>query len=211
MELNEKLKVLRNKKGISQVALCEIIGISAGLYNKYEKQSVRPPYETLLKLANYYGVTVNYLLENETDNIALSYMPEAIHTFEVVGRVAAGYNGMVEELKTGEKITIPAEMLKGRPATDYFVLQVRGNSMYPKILDGDKVLVLKTDSVDSGTTSVVLCGGDEATLKKVFYSNNANWVDLVPNNPEFEKRRIFLDEMSQVKILGKAVKLIRDI
>lgn len=211
--LSKRLKELRMKHQLTQVALADKLGISNGLYNKYEKKDIRPPYETLQKLADLYGVTVDYILGDDTPSPTLTnaYVPDAIVPFEVLGTIKAGYGGAVEEYGTGEYITIPIEMLAGRPASDYFVLQVRGNSMYPKILDGDRVLVLRTDSVDSGTTAVVIYNGDEATIKKVIYNPGENWVDLVPNNPEYDKRRIFANELDQFRIIGKAVKLIRDI
>lgn len=212
--LSQRLKELRMKHQLTQVALAEKLGISNGLYNKYEKKDIRPPYETLQKLADLYGVSVDYILGDDyapSPTLTNAYVPDAIVPFPVIGTIKAGYDGAVEEMSTGELISIPIEMLGGRPASDYFVLQVRGNSMYPKILDGDRVLVLRTDSVDSGTTAVIIYNGDEATIKKVIYNPGENWVDLVPNNPDYEKRRIFANELDQLRVVGKAVKLIRDI
>nr|DAG57120.1 MAG TPA: Repressor protein CI [Caudoviricetes sp.] len=63
--LSQKLKELRLNKKLSQVALSEKLGISNGLYNKYEKKDIRPPYETLQKLAEIYGVSIDYILGND--------------------------------------------------------------------------------------------------------------------------------------------------
>lgn len=205
-----RLKEIRKQKGIKQEVLCKMLGVTQATISGWEIGRAHPSSEMLLKLAQALDVSVDYLLGTTESNIAGGYTPDAIVQFEVLGRVAGGYGGAVEEFGTGEKITIASDMLNGRPASDFFVLQVRGNSMSPKILDGDKVLVLRTESVDSGTTAVVLYNGDEATIKRVFFENN-DWVDLVPNNPEYEKRRIFADECDKFRILGKAVSLIREI
>lgn len=205
-----RLKEIRKSKGIKQEVICKAMGITQPTYSSWENERSSPTPDALNRLADYLGVSVDYLLGRTESNIAGGYQPDAIVQFEVLGRVAGGYGGAVEEFGTGEKITIASDMLNGRPASDFFVLQVRGNSMSPKILDGDKVLVLRTESVDSGTTAVVLYNGDEATIKRVFFENN-DWVDLVPNNPEYEKRRIFADECDKFRILGKAVSLIREI
>lgn len=205
-----RLKEIRKQKGIKQEVLCKMLGVTQATISGWEIGRAHPTSEMLLKIAQALDVSVDYLLGATENNIANGYTPEAVALFEVLGKVAGGYGGAVEEIATGEMITLPIEMLGGRPASDYFVLQVKGNSMYPKILDGDKVLVLRTESVDSGTTAVVLYNGDEATIKKVFFENG-DWVDLVPNNPEFEKRRIFADESDKFRILGKAVRLIREI
>ncbi len=71
MNLAEKLVTLRKKKGLSRREVAEITGISENTYKKYEisdneKFSVRPPYERLCTLADFYGVTTDYLLDRET-------------------------------------------------------------------------------------------------------------------------------------------------
>ena len=205
-----RLKEIRMNKNVKQVVMCKDLGVTQSTISGWENGKIKMSAEDAHRVADYLQVSVDYLLGRTESNIAGGYTPEAVALFEVLGKVAGGYGGAVEEIATGEMITLPIEMLGGRPASDYFVLQVKGNSMYPKILDGDKVLVLRTESVDSGTTAVVLYNGDEATIKKVFFENG-DWVDLVPNNPEFEKRRIFADESDKFRILGKAVRLIREI
>lgn len=198
---------------MSQKEVANALNVVPSTLSKWETGVATPDQSILPKIADLYNVSVDYLLGRDTPAHTLdnAYTPDAIVPFPVIGTIKAGYDGTVEELSTGDLISIPIEMLCGRPASDYFVLQVRGNSMYPKILDGDRVLVLRTDSVDSGTTAIVLYNGDEATIKKVVYSVGENWVDLVPNNPEYDTKRIFANEFDQFRILGKAVKLIRDI
>lgn len=208
-----RLKEVRKSKSMTQQDVAKYVGISQNNYSYWENGKVKIDNDSIKKLADLFNVSVDYLLGRDTPTPTLdnAYTPDAIVPFPVIGTIKAGYDGTVEELSTGDLISIPIEMLCGRPASDYFVLQVRGNSMYPKILDGDRVLVLRTDSVDSGTTAIVLYNGDEATIKKVVYSIGENWVDLVPNNPEYDTKRIFANEFDQFRILGKAVKLIRDI
>ena len=210
-----RLKLLRKERGIKQNTLCKELGISQSTLSGWENSVYEPDQNMVIRLADYFGVSVDYLLGRDASahsrTIDNAYVPDAIVPFRVIGTIKAGFDGAVEELSTGDLISIPLEMLGGRPASDYFVLQVRGNSMYPKILDGDRVLVLRTDSVDSGATAVIIYNGDEATIKKVVYSPGNKYVDLVPNNPEYDTRRIFANELDQLHIIGKAVKLIRDI
>ena len=208
------IKELRKISGYTQSKLAQTLNTTQANLSGWETGKWEPDSKMLAKMADIFGVTVDYLLgrdDNPSPTLTNAYVPDAIVPFPVIGTIKAGYDGAVEEMSTGELISIPIEMLGGRPASDYFVLQVRGNSMYPKILDGDRVLVLRTDSVDSGTTAVIIYNGDEATIKKVIYNPGENWVDLVPNNPDYEKRRIFANELDQLRVVGKAVKLIRDI
>lgn len=66
--LSQRLKELRLNKKLSQVALAEKLGISNGLYNKYEKKDIRPPYETLQKLSEIYGVSIDYILGKDASS-----------------------------------------------------------------------------------------------------------------------------------------------
>lgn len=68
--LSQRLKELRLNKKLSQVALAEKLGISNGLYNKYEKKDIRPPYETLQKLSEIYGVSIDYILGKDASSNA---------------------------------------------------------------------------------------------------------------------------------------------
>lgn len=69
MELGNKLKKLRLQKKYSQEELAKILGINRGTYAQYEIDRRSPDYETLKKLADFYNVTIDYLLgrENETE------------------------------------------------------------------------------------------------------------------------------------------------
>ncbi len=209
------MRILRKNKKITMKQLGKDIGVSESTISLYETGQRDPDNATVIKLADYFGVTVDYLLGRSGASspvmMSSSYTPDALVQFPVIGSIKAGYDGQVEEFGTGEYITLPIEMLNGRPAGDYLVFQVRGNSMYPKLLDGDKVLVLRTDSVDSGTTAVISYNGDEATIKKVVYKEGEDWLDLIPANPEYETKHISGSDLEFCHVIGKAVKLIRDI
>lgn len=64
----EKLKELRKEKGISLKELGSIIGVAESTMSLYENGKRQPDYETLLKLAEYFGVTVDYLLRGENES-----------------------------------------------------------------------------------------------------------------------------------------------
>lgn len=201
--LGEKLRALRLQKGLTQVQLAEMVDISNNLYNKYEKKNVRPPYETLVKLASALNTSLSVLL----DEIAV-YPSEAVIDMPIIGSVRGGMDGNVVQEETGETRPIAASALHGRP-DEYFLLRVRGDSMYPEILDGDCVLVKKTDSVESGSMAVVLYDGDYATVKWVKYVEGEDWVDLIPNNTQYAPVRIEGADLEQCHVLGEVVDILR--
>lgn len=81
--------------------------------------------------------------------------------------------------------------------------------MYPDFQEGDCVLVHRQSSVDSGTVAVMLYGGGSATLKKVRYKNNEDWVELIPRNPEYQTKRIENWDLNECRVLGEVRRLIR--
>lgn len=58
----KNLKLLREEKGISQQKLADMLEITQQAVYKYEKTSVEPDIHTLIKIAEIFGVTVDYLI-----------------------------------------------------------------------------------------------------------------------------------------------------
>lgn len=58
----KNLKLLRNRKSISQQQLADIIGVSQQSINKYENHNVEPDIETLIKIADYFNTSVDFLI-----------------------------------------------------------------------------------------------------------------------------------------------------
>lgn len=64
--IGDTLKRLRTKKGLTSEELCSKIGIKGGSYRNYERNDRKPDYDALVKLADFYGVTTDYLLGRPT-------------------------------------------------------------------------------------------------------------------------------------------------
>ena len=62
MKLNEKIIYCRRKAGLSQENLAELLNVSQNTYSQYETGVIALTAEHLVKLADYYGVSVDYLL-----------------------------------------------------------------------------------------------------------------------------------------------------
>jgi len=70
-----RLKELRLKSGINQKELCKLIGLEYQNYNKYELNKNEPNIETLIKIADFYGVSLDYLCEHQYNN-QIGYVPD---------------------------------------------------------------------------------------------------------------------------------------
>lgn len=203
-----RLKILRG--AISQQKIADSLGISQRAYSNYENGMREPDQAMLLKIAEYFNVSVDYLLGRD-EITAKNLSPENIVDFQIIGKITAGYNGIAIEDKTDEIQEVPSSILKGRSKSEFMVLRVSGDSMYPQFLDGDRVLVERCDSVDSGSIAIVLYNGDEATIKQVRYEKNCDWVELIPRNPEYPTKRISGADLQYCRVLGKVVYLFRKI
>ena len=186
-DIRIRLKELREKNGKSKVDAARELGINYSTYCNYESGIREPNSELLKSIAKHYGVSVDYILGLSEDSIET--ITEYVD-FNIIGSIAAGYGALAAQDYTGEIESIPVSMLRGRSKDDYYVLRVKGDSMYPSFINGDRVLVNRCSSVDSGTVAVVLYDGEEATLKKVVYEQGEDWMELVPINPEYKTKRI---------------------
>lgn len=209
METYEIIRKLRKEHRLTQEELATRVGYTdRSAIAKIEAGKVDLPQTKIALFAKALGVSPAALMGiDEKPQPATA--PAAMVSFPVIGRVAAGYDGQALEEYTGAQESIPAEDLHGRPASDYMVLRVNGNSMYPLLLDGDRILVERTTSVDSGSLAVILYGGEEATVKRVRYVYGEDWLELIPQNPEYPPKRIEGPELEECRVLGKVLKLIR--
>ena len=164
-------------------------------------------------LANYFGISKSDLLEEKADKkTPAPNITKNFTTFPVIGEVAAGYDHPALEDWEGDTVDIPDSYLKGRNYNDFFVLRVKGDSMYPAYQDGDKVLVLKQTTLNfSGQVGVVLYDDELGTLKKVEYKNGENWMRLIPINPSYPPVKLENDQLDHCRILGIPRLLIREV
>lgn len=193
-----RLKELREKKELFQSDVAKFLGISTPAYSYYEANKRNMPTETAIKLANFFNVSVDYLLGLDTNNKRL---------LPVLGTVKAGYNYLAEENIIDY---IEPSMTISDPA-NYFGLVVKGDSMAPLFDEGDYLIVHKTDGdFNTGDIGIVLINGDEATVKKVVKTDDG--IELQAFNPYYPAKKYTYEEMQNlpVKVIGVVVRQIRN-
>lgn len=121
------------------------------------------------------------------------------------GDIAAGLPLHVFE-QEGERVDLPKSLLSvGRTAHDYFALRVVGNSMIEAgIMDGDIVVLLKTNQAKTGDVVAALIDHDEVTLKRFHLMPES--IILEPANKDFMPQEYTQD---RVQIMGRLAHLIR--
>lgn len=213
MNFYDRLSILMGQKDISARQITIDCKLNHSAITDWKSGKAKPSSEALSKLADYFDVSVDYLL-GRTDtakqpepHLANEYVPDGFITMPVIGSITAGYDGLAEEEFLGYYGVID-KALKGYPKEDCFILRVDGNSMYPDFRNGDLVAVHKQNSVDPGDIAVVLYNGDCATLKQVDYEHDCDWVKLIPRNPEYETKTISGEDLEECRILGKVISLV---
>ena len=191
----ENLRILRERKEMTQQQLADALKISRSTIGMYEKGNREPDFETLELIADFFNVDMGRLIGNLT--------PKKGNWIPVLGSVRAGLPmEAVENILDYEEIG--EEMAR---QGDFFALQIKGDSMEPRIKEGDVVIVRKQPDVENGEIAIVLVNGDEATIKKV--QKFAGGINLVPSNPAYEVKTFTNQQIETlpVKILGKVVEL----
>lgn len=124
-----------------------------------------------------------------------------VRDLPVLGRIAAGTP--IEAIQhERDRLMVPESMLG---AGEHYVLEVQGDSMiHAGILDGDYVVIRKSDTAQSGEIVVALVMGEEATLKRLRRKGAS--IALEAANPAYETRIFGPD---QVEVQGKLVGLVR--
>ena len=140
MSFPELLRQCRKQKHMSQAELASLLGVTQQAVGKWESGKSSPDPATVAKLAEILDTTADYLLglfdpasEGQTEERFFgSYVYSLI---PVIGTVKAGYGALAYEEDYGK------EYARVKDPSSYFYLVVRGDSMEPRIHDGDLALV----------------------------------------------------------------------
>jgi repressor LexA len=141
------------------------------------------------------------LVETAPGGHPQSAIANDVRELPVLGKIAAGTP--IEAIQhERDRLQVPESILG---AGEHFVLEVQGDSMiHAGILDGDFVVIRKTNAANSGEIVVALVMGEEATLKRLRRKGAS--IALEAANPAYETRIFGPD---QVQVQGKLVGLIR--
>lgn len=197
-EFKDMLKLYRNQRGLSQSELAKKLGLSPSTISMYEVGKRQPDFETEEKIADYFNVSLNSL-RGKSEELRSSHT-----TINVLSRVAAGIPiNATEDVIDTEEIT--EDLAK---TGEFFGLKIKGDSMEPRIYDGDVVIVRQQNDAESGDIVIAMVNGnDDAVCKRLV--KYASSIALVSLNSKYEPMMVTNDEIetNQLKIIGKVVEL----
>ena len=225
-KFNERLKLLRREAGLSQQDFAKQLGTSKSSINMYERGEREPGLETLEAIADYFNVDMDYLLgksEHRSKSAWLEGIDKSVDLdslrsqikFENLFPIERKRYPLLGEIACGKPITANEEIdlyvEAGADIQADFCLKAKGDSMIgARIYDGDIVFIRKQPMVEDGEIAAVIID-DEATLKRVYYDQEAGVLQLFAENPQYKTMRFSGEELDHIRIIGKAVAFQSDI
>lgn len=188
-----RLKQLRESKELLQSDVANFLGISTSGYGFYETGKRTMPSNKAKKLAEFFNVSMDYLLGNDD---AITDM----ETIPILGDISAGTPIIANENIVGE-FSVPTSIISGNKE-DYFFLRVVGDSMNCLFNDGDLVLIRKDTIIENGDVCAVRIE-DDVTIKKVQVHDAMIVLEPCSTNPE-HIAHVYNAREVNIDIIGKA-------
>ncbi len=207
MTIGERLKELRERLGMSQVDFASKINVSKQSLYKYENNIITNiPSDKIEAAAKVGNVSPAYLMGWDNNIAPISGESKEKKkgvTIKVLGRVAAGI-----PIEAVESIIDTEEISLELAATgEFFGLQIHGDSMEPRICEGDVVIVRQQDDAESGEIVIAAVNGTDATCKRL--RKYRDGIELISFNPSYAPMFYSNEDIEEkpVKIIGKVVEL----
>lgn len=215
MTLGNIVKQYRQTNDMSMDEFAKRCHLSKGYISMIENEinprnnkPIAPTLPSLSKIASAMNLDLDSLLKlmDGTQEIILSdekqSKPHGVK-INVLGRVAAGI-----PIEAVEDVIDTEEITQEMAATgEFFGLQIHGDSMEPRMCEGDVVIVRKQDDAESGDIVIAMVNGDDATCKRL--RKYRDGIELISNNPSYEPMFFSNEDIASkpVKIIGKVVEL----
>lgn len=217
---------LRKQNKLTQKALAEKLQVDQSAVSYWECGRAFPDTQKQIMLADLFGVSIDYVLGRDVPKgMPPGSMPEVGEQLVLVqpqvpppppppqakyikvysSLNAAGFaSGSAEVVQT---LDIPEDW-----SGEYYGIIMRGDSMAPRYLDGDVIIIRRQTVCDNGQDAFVFIGQQEGTLKKVFLDFNRS-VTLKPNNQAYRTLYFSEREIAALPLVigGVAVELRRRI
>ena len=178
--ISERIQEAMYLNNLKQSDLVEKTGISKGALSSYISGRYTPKQQNIFLISKALNVNEAWLMGNDVPMQRNAQVTQSgAVVIPVLGRVAAGIP------LTAAEYIIDTEEISQAMANDgeYFGLQVKGDSMEPRIKNGDVVIVRKQSDADDGDLVIALVNGDDAVVKRLkkYKDGIAKWTyDDIP-------------------------------
>lgn len=217
----ERYSEMLKERGVKNIDVSRATGIPASTFSDWKKGKSSPKRDKIEKIAEFFEINPDWLagtsdfktnkeiLENFDKKSNLDVIKDQMIDVQenttrirVLGKVAAGVpTHMQDEYVIGYE-DVSNDMIKDDTV---FGLEINGDSMSPRILKGDVVIVREQNDAESGDVVIVTINGDEATCKRLM--KYADGISLISFNPAYEPMTFSNKEIEEkpVRIIGKVI------
>lgn len=205
---SNNLRRLIDASGKTQKDVADAIGVSQQIMNVWARGKAIPRMGKIQRLADYFGIEKSQLIDEQPEEPSIpSYsniFPLQRKRVPLLGEIACGEPIFCNE---GRESYVEA----GTDVRADFCLKARGDSMIgARILDGDVVFIQRDVELVSGQIYAVAID-DEATLKRVYYDEAAQVLQLLSENPKYPPMIYSGERLAHVHVLGKAIAFQSDV
>ena len=196
---SNNLKRYLSSYDMTQLELSQKLGVGTTSVSNWCNGLKSPRMDKIDAMCTLFNCTRSDLMEEPKSFISKKHGV----TINVLGRVAAGL-----PIEAVENIIDTEEISEELARTgEFFGLQIHGDSMEPRMYEGDVVIVRKQDDAESGDIVIAMVNGNDATCKRL--TKYANGITLSSLNAKYEPLIYSNDEILEkpVKILGKVIEL----
>jgi len=213
MTIGERIQSRRKALGLSVDELAELLGKNRATIYRYEGGGIEKLPTTILEgLARALRTTPSYLMGWEEEPAPPQPNGQAldqsnIYMIPIYETVSAGFGAYADDHVTGYE---PVYLSSEREARETLAITVRGDSMYPKIEEGDLVVVHQQDYFDNGDIVVaVVLGTEDGFVKRAFRSGDR--LSLESINPSYPPMTFSGARIEDVRIMGVVRKIIKTV
>lgn len=212
MTIGKRIKRQRIKLGLTADEVGRALGKNRATIYRYESSYIEKLPTTVLEpLAKVLKTTPAYLMGWEDDKT--DSLDDLASKYNNIKRIQKKKFPLLGEIACGEPIYADEDkesyVMADMDIDADFCLTAKGDSMINAVIyDGDIVFIKSQPIVENGEIAAVIIE-DEATLKRVYYYPELNKIILQPENPKYKPFVYTNEELEQIRILGKAVYLMR--
>lgn len=203
MEIKDILSQRRKELNLTMKQVADKVGVSEGTISRWESGKIADMRRDKI-MAYAQALNISPAIIMGWDNVDSFSTNESIHAgkrIPVLGSVAAGIPiDAIEDVLDWEDIS--EDMAK---TGEFFGLRIKGDSMQPRIVEGDVVIVRQQPDADSGDVVIVQVNGDKATCKRL--AKYSSGISLISFNPAYEPMNYTNEQIERlpVTIIGKVV------
>lgn len=205
---SSNLRRLIDVSGKTQKEIADAIGVSQQIMNVWARGKAIPRMGKIQKLADFFGIEKSELRDEQTEKPSLpaysNIVPLNIQRIPLLGEIACGQPIFCTEDRE-------SYVESGTDVRADFCLKARGDSMTgARILDGDIVFIQRDAPLEPGQIYAIAID-DEATLKRVYYDEASQVLQLLSENPKYPPMIYSGEKLDHVHILGRAIAFQSDV